>query len=312
MERAEMPVNNQTVCRLLCLLLIAALLCGLCACTGPESPGQEEEVTSAPVNTAGGIPADAEGRLGWIRDKGVLRVATEPYFAPQEFIDSSQFGQDRFVGADMEMARLIADRMGVRLEIVPMAFAKVLTAVADGECDLAISALAYTPGRAETAELSKGYHFSADESGTGILIRTVDEERFASLDDLKGCRIAAQRGSIQESVFADHVFNYRSFRRLPTVRDLYTLLRSGQADAAAVDIETAQTYVAENPTSGLMLIPGLSFMPDSDYGGDRIAARKGEVQLIDYVNGIIDELLESGQYEQWFDYYTLYAKWLES
>ena len=76
----------------------------------------------ASMDVSAGIPADARGVLADIREAGVLRVATEPYFPPQEFIDPDLEGQDSYVGADMALARLIASRMGVALQIVPMDF----------------------------------------------------------------------------------------------------------------------------------------------------------------------------------------------
>lgn len=62
-----------------------------------------------------GIPDNATGVMDRIKRKGVLRVATEPYFAPYEFIDHEQFDQRQYAGADMELARLIAEKMGVEL-----------------------------------------------------------------------------------------------------------------------------------------------------------------------------------------------------
>ena len=37
---------------------------------------------------------------------------------------------------------------------------------------------------------------------------------------------------------------------------------------------------------------------------DRIAAQKGEIQLICFVNGVIDEVLESGQYMAWYNQFA--------
>ena len=48
-------------------------------------------------------------------------------------------------------------------------------------------------------------------------------------------------------------------------------------------------------------MPGVSFPLQPQYEGDRIAAQKGELQLIYFVNGVIDEVLASGQYDAWFD-----------
>ena len=52
-----------------------------------------------------------------------------------------------------------------------------------------------------------------------------------------------------------------------------------------------------------MLIPDARFTPESVYDGDRVAAKKGEYQLMYFVNGVIDELLASGEYQAWYEEY---------
>lgn len=255
------------------------------------------------MDVSNGIPQDAGGVLGRIREAGKLRVATEPYFPPQEYIDPALSGQARYVGADMELARLIAQRMGVELEIVPMEFTRVLPSVAEGECDLAISALSYTPSRAVQNELSKGYHYAENSLGSGIMIREADAD-IHSIEDLKHKIIAAQRGSVQELHAAEHIPAYLEFRRLAAIRDVYQALSNGDADAVIVDIETAQNYFQTYPNCGFKLLPGVNFRLESYMDGDRIAGKKGELQLMYFVNGVINEVLASGQYEQWFDEYT--------
>ena len=89
--------------RLLCLLLCALLISGAASAARAET--YEENAfgfVDTVMDSGDGIPEDAEGRLGRIREVGVLRVATEPYFVPQEYIDPSLSGQARFVGADMD------------------------------------------------------------------------------------------------------------------------------------------------------------------------------------------------------------------
>jgi len=252
------------------------------------------------MDVSGGIPGDAEGLLWIIGQTGVLRVATEPYFPPQEFIDPDREGQERFVGSDMELAKRIAQRMGVALQIVPMDFSEVLPAVQEGKCDLAITALSFTPGRAAQVTMSKGYFYAEAGAGSAMLIRAEDAGEIAGIEDLKGRNIAAQAGSIQEALTAEHVQRYHEFRRLPQVQDLYDQLEAGDVDAAMVDAETARLYIESNPDCGLMLVPGVRFALEGQFAGDRIAARKGELQLIAFVNGVIDEVLESGEYVQWY------------
>ena len=250
------------------------------------------------MDVSGGIPEDASGVLARIRERGVLRVATEPYYPPQEFIDPGFDGQDKYRGADMELARLIAERMGVELHIEEMEFTEVLPAVANDVCDLAISALSFTPGRASSHTMSKGYYFS-DIPKTVIIIRAEDAEKITSVADLAGKTLAAQQGSLQEAMMAANVYVYKEFRRLSQVQEVYSAVARGTADAGAADAETAIEYLANNPQEGLMILPGVEFYLQREYLGDRIAARNGEYELIAFVNGVIDEVLKNQLYDEW-------------
>lgn len=293
------------------IAVLAALLLGaaLGETAGEDALYAENEwdFVDVSMDVSAGIPDDALGALADIRDAGVLRVATEPYFPPQEFIDPGLSGQECYVGADMELARLIARRMGVALEIMPMDFSEVLTAVSEGKCDLAISALSYTPGRAAQMTLSKGYNFADEKAGSGLMIRAADAEAITGVESLRGRNIAAQSGSLQEALMYENVFHYREFRRMAQVQDVYGALMDGAVDAAMVDVESGLAYIAGNPGCGLMMLPGVRFALEAQFDGDRVAAKKDENQLIAFVNGVIDEVLASGQYRAWFEEYAARA-----
>ena len=248
-----------------------------------------------------GIPDNATGVMDRIKRKGVLRVATEPYFAPYEFIDPEQLGQKQYVGADMELARLIAEKMGVELEIVPMEFTQVLPALSENQCDLTLSAIAFTPSRASAYALSKGYYFPATSASTAFVIREEDQENITSLEDLADKTIVAHSSSLQEALASKHILNYREFRRVSSVQAVYEAVRKGKADAGIVDLETATNYIRNNKDAGLTLAEGLVFTLEEQYLGLRIAAKKGELQLIYFVNGVIDEALADGTYAKWLE-----------
>ncbi len=324
------------LCALLCMAFFAC--CVLWAeeagseSDGPEAvvPGGEESAEEAPqeelsrgeetlyvenewnfvdgiMDVSNGIPEDALGRLDKIRQAGMVIVATEPYYPPQEFIDPSKTGQDQYVGADIELAKLIAQRMGVKLRLVPLEFTDVLKAVMEGTADLAISGLAYTPGRAGSMELSMGYHYSSEEASTGLLIRKEDADEITGEEDLAERDIVAQSGSLQEMLMAENVLHYRQFRRVSSIGAVYESVEQGISDAAAVDIESAHVYLERNPDCGLMLMEGVSYQLEEQFRGDRVAAPKEEIQLMYFVNGVIQEVLDSGEYEEWFDEYTQLA-----
>ena len=258
------------------------------------------------MDVSHGIPENAIGVLARIRDAGVLRVAIEPYFPPQEFIDPSLPEGEQIVGPDVELARLIAERMGVKLQLVPMDFSLVLTSVNDGDCDLAISALMYTPGRAVTNTFSKGYYYGDEDSDVGLLVQVRNLEKIKSLDDLAGKIIVAQSGSLHEALAAEKILEYQEFRRISTIQEVYQAIANRWADAAVVNVAAAKSYIEAHPQQKLALVPGLQFQIAQEMQGDRIAAKKDELQLMYFVNGVIDEVLADGRYMAWIDSYQEY------
>lgn len=299
-------MRNEPMRRAACLALAA--VCCFCLFVSAAEDGEETayvenewNFVDKSMDVSNGIPGDAAGVLDRIRRNGVLRVATEPYFAPQEFIDPDLEGQAQYAGADMKLAALIAERMGVKLEIIPMDFSKVLPALAEDKCDLTISAIAFTPGRASAYTLSKGYYFAESAASTTVIIREADREAITSLEDLKDKIIVAQSTSLQEAQASRQLLSYAEFRRLNSVQDVYDALADGNADAGFVDMETGQNYIENNPDSGLMLVEGLYFALEEHELGDRICAKKGEQQLICFVNGVIDEVLADGSYVKWIE-----------
>ena len=251
------------------------------------------------IDSSHGIPDNATGVLDRIRRKGVLRVATEPYFAPFEFIDPEQFDQRQYIGADMKLAALIAEKMGVKLEIVPLEFTQVLPALTENQCDLTISAIAFTPSRASGYAMSKGYYFPESTASTAFVIREADRESITSLKNLSDKTIIAQSSSLQEALASKHINNYKEFRRVPSVQSVYEAVRKGRADAGVVDMETASNYIRNNPDAGLILADNLYFKLEEQYLGHRVVAKKGELQLIYFVNDVINEVLEDGTYLKW-------------
>jgi polar amino acid transport system substrate-binding protein len=295
-----------TVSALIAAAILILVLLPACAATADTLQYKENEwnYVDGSMDVSGGIPETASGRLARIRSLGKLTVATSPYYPPQEFIDESKTGMERFSGADMELARLIAQRMGVELEIVPMEFTDVMSSVADGTYDLAVSALSFTSGRAAVLEMSKGYYYSGEQASSGLVIRAENADAIRSVADLAERDIVAQRGSLQETMATDNIPFYRKFRRLPSAGDVYDAVMAGKADAGVVDVGIARVYIENHPDCGLMIVPDVSFALQPQYTGDRIAAKKGEIELIYFVNGVIDEVLASGQYETWFTYYA--------
>ncbi|MGM9641553.1 MAG: transporter substrate-binding domain-containing protein [Faecousia sp.] len=246
-----------------------------------------------------------EDRLEAIRQRGYIEVCTEPYFAPFEFIDASKSGDEQYVGMDIKLARYIADKLDVELRIVPLEFTALLTAMSEGKYDMAISALAYSPARAESMNLSKGYYFG--DSDYGFLVRQGDEEKYTSVEDLKDAVVVTQSGSVQEALYKQYVPACKEFKLVSSMTDGYLMVSEGKADVCVCSTGSAQLYAEANGGLG---IPDFAFEVDESMQGTRVGMPLGTDSLTEFVNECIEELRETNQLEVWYEEAEAYAKTL--
>lgn len=266
------------------LLAIAMILC-LCAC---------------------GSKAEPKDRLAAIKERGYIEVTTEPYFAPYEFVDSTKTGDEQYVGMDIEIAKYIADKIGVELKIVPLEFSAVQAGVIDGKYDLAISAIAYSPARAENMAMSKGYYF--EDNDYGFLVREEDVDKYTSIEEAKQAVIVTQSGSVQEALYNDNIGSCKEFKLVSAMTDGYLAVAEGKADICVCSLGSAQLYADAN---GGLAITSFRFDVDPEMNSTRITAcKEGTDSLMEVVNQCIDELLAENKMVEWFDQYAEYAKTL--
>lgn len=111
-------------------------------CNHYFSDGEPVGVTSAAEDTS----------------KDQLVVATNAEFEPFEFKKG-----DQFYGIDMEIAKIIADELGMELVIKDMKFDAVVTAVQQGKCDIAMAGLTVSPDRAEQVNFTESYYSASQK-----------------------------------------------------------------------------------------------------------------------------------------------------
>lgn len=238
-----------------------------------------------------------------IKAQGYIELCTEPYFAPFEFVDPSKTGDDQYAGVDIEIAKYIAEKIGVELRIVPLDFTAVLAGIADGKYDMAISAIAYSPSRAEAMRLSNVY--KPNSGGYGFLTRTEDVDKYSSVEDLKDAVVITQSGSVQESLYNQNVKACKEFKLVANMTDGYLAVAEGKADVCICSTESAQLYAEAN---GGLAIPDFRFEVDPNMNGTVVAMPlKDSESLLEVVNEAIAELNAQGKIDQWNEEYTAYA-----
>lgn len=275
--------------KVICILLAAMLLvsCTACGSSDDSKAGSDE----------------SSDRLAEIKERGYIEVCTEPYFAPNEFIDPSLEGDAQYVGVDIELAKYIAEKIGVELKIVALEYSAVLAGITDGKYDLAISSVAYSPAREEAMALSKGYLFG--ETGYGFLVREEDADKYSSVEDVKDAVIVTQSGSVQESLYYDEIGECKEFKLVSSMTDGFLAVSEGKADVCICNVDSAQLYADAN---GGLVVTSYRFEVDPDMNSVRVGAPKeGSDSLIELVNECIDELTEAGKFEAWTEEFTEYA-----
>lgn len=266
------------------LLLTAALSLSLLTGCGGSNAAQ------TPAASGDNSAPAAESRLDKVLAAGKITNVCEPYFAPYEFIDNTKSGQEQFRGADMELARYIAKELGVELEIVPLEWSAVLTGVGAGKYDMAVAGMAYTPERAETMAMSKVYKPGGDQ---GLLVPADKVNDYTSLADFAGKKVGFQSGTVQEQNVLTQLPDAEPVT-FDIIQNAVLALDSGKVDAVSVSIANGEMFVSTNPD---LAVSSVQF--DNSQNGNVIGFPKGETELVDAVNKIIDQVLEQGLYDQW-------------
>ena len=239
-------------------------------------------------------PANA---LEKVLDSGKLVVAISPDFAPNEFIDVNKTGQDAVVGCDVELAKYIADYIGVELVIEQMDFNSCLAAVPAGGVDISVSAFAKTAEREKNLECSIGYTWqSSNNEANGLLVLKENVSKYNTAESFAGTTIAAQLGSIQYGYIGVELPTDVVIEPISTLGDGVILLTTGKVDAVATACEPGIQFAKNYDEIDLAEYKFISAEDDTV-----VIAKKGETELMEKVNEAMTKAQEDGMFPKWYD-----------
>jgi polar amino acid transport system substrate-binding protein len=217
-------------------------------------------------------------------------VSVSPDYAPYEFEDPSKTGQDAYVGADMELARYIAEQMGMTLEIQPMDFDACLAAVTQGKADCSISAFYPSEERKLVVDFTDAYFSDAEQD---IVVSKDQLEKYSTEDAFKGEVVAAQNGSVQASIVTENMAD-STLQLVSKTSDGIQMVRSGKAAGIVLQGVMAQAVVAGDDS---LAISPVTYTHDE--AELVIAVKKGNDDLTNQLNEIIKKVKEEKLYDQW-------------
>ena len=182
--------------------------------------------------------ASAADLLATVKARGTLKIAMEGTYPPFNFKDQKT-GQ--LAGYDVEVANLIAARLGLRPNFVTTEWSAILAGLAAGKYDVIVSQVGITDKRQLAFDFSTPYTYSSPQ----LIVRKNDKTLYAKLADLKGKKVGVGQGSVfEQQVKAVPGIEVKSYPAAPeNLQDLAI----GRVDAALND-SLMVAYLLKNST----------------------------------------------------------------
>lgn len=219
--------------------------------------------------------------------KETIKLGLSPDYPPFEFMDKEK----NIMGFDIMIAEEIAKDMDKKLEIVPMDFKSLITALNGKKIDMILSGMNPTPKREKSVSFSKLYHTSKHYA----VINVKNKDEIKTEKDIEGKKIGVQMGTTQEKIARDK-FEKSEIIAYKSISDVMLLLKSGKIDVAITEDAVAEAYVLSN--SKELMLPGISFQNDGE--GIAVAVRKGDSEFLKSINSTLDRLKKEGKLESFF------------
>jgi cystine transport system permease protein len=212
-----------------------------------------------------------------VKASGVLRVGTEGVYSPFSYHDPAT-GQ--LVGYDVDVARAVADKLGVKVEFVETPWDAIFAALEANRFDVVANEVTISPERQQKYDLSKPYSV-----GEGVIVTRADDNSVKSLDDIKGKVAGETATSNWAQVARDHGARVESVEGFTQA---IKLLNQGRVDLVINDSIAVYAYLAETGDTSVKIAGTTG--EKSDQG---LAARKNSGLLPD-LNKALDELKDNG------------------
>lgn len=261
MHKAFKYILEDYMKKFLSLFLVGIMVCSLFACGNKASVATTE--TSKPT----------------------IVMCTNAEFPPYEYKENGTF-----VGIDVEVAKLIGEKLNAEVDILDIAFDSLIPTVMSGKADFAMAGMTVTEDRKENVDFTHTY-----QSAVQTVVVPVDSA-IASIDDMYGKKIGVQQGTTGD-IYCTDDFGEESIERFPKIIDGFQAMKSGRIDACVVDDQVAKTIVGQDTASYKIL--------DTSYAEEEyaIAVKKGNTDLLNKLNKAIDEIKSSGDLKKIVDKY---------
>ena len=230
--------------------------------------------------------AFAKNEVSEIKERGRIVLVTNAEFEPFEYKEGSET-----VGIDIDIAKEIAKRMGVEIEIKDVSFDALPLELSRGSCDFALAGISYSEDKDRNVDFSNEAYFDAKQA-----IIVPKESRIKGREDLSGKKIGVHMGTTGDIYCTEH-FKNSEISRLPNSTLAVLEMISGRIDAVVIDNLPAKNLEAKH--AGLIKVLD-DYLFEEQY---RVVVPEGS-ELRDYIDKILVELKQDGTIEKIIESYT--------
>ena len=260
-------MNRRTFQLALSAAVIAAVM-GMSGCSKEEPAQAQTQASSA-----------AQDLLEQIRAKGEIVIATEGTWSPWTFHDK----EGKLTGYDIEVGRLIAQKLGVKPQFVEGKWDGLLAGISAGRYDIMINGVDMTPERQKAYRFTDPYAYNRT-----VVMVSAQNDSIKSMQDLKG-KVTANTIS---STYAEIAEKYGA--KVDGVDDLnqtFELLLSGRIDATLNAEVVYYDYMKVHPQAAIKIAA-----IDEQVTSVGIPLKKeGTEKLQTALNKILSDLRNSGE-----------------
>jgi ABC-type amino acid transport substrate-binding protein len=214
-------------------------------------------------------------------DSKELVVGISPDYPPYAFIDN-----DTIVGFDIDLLRLIAEKLNLKLKLVPMPFHSILVALQLNNIAVAASGLSGSPERAKQMLISIPY-FKNDY----LCAVSLKQSALNNLDGLKDKKIIINTGYTSENYLNKMNLN-TNLLKLKSVSDALLALSLKQGDVFVTSYASLIQFLKTKEAEKFFIFT----LPDTNENQEAISflINKNNLDLLNNINDCINCFLQDG------------------
>jgi len=199
----------------------------------------------------------------------------------------SFYDGDKLSGVEIEISKEIAKELGAELNIEDLPFASLIESVKSEKADFAISKIDMTEERKQEVDFSVPY------GSNKIMVLVKKDSGIKTLEDLKNKKISVLTGSSVEKYVEENYPEADIISESDTLSAIQDVI-ANKADAAVSSMTNLTTVLKEN--EDLMVLDEPMF--EIGYG---IVIKKGNTELLEKINKVIERLINEGKIDQWLE-----------